>query len=122
LTPFKVVLAGDKRDYWYTRGFFVRSTCSNLRGGFLKALVGLLGIASMSVRCSAGPTMPLRDSEKPRGLVCSGERWVGSPTRSKRAPVESPESLRGISTPGAAGAIADSSGDGLLCGVEMTPT
>ena len=65
MTSFKVALAGEKRDYWYTRGFFVRRHSSSIRGGFLKALVELLDIGSMSVRCSAGPAMPLRDSEKP---------------------------------------------------------
>jgi hypothetical protein len=36
-------MGGEKKDYWYwywyTRGFFVRGTCSDLRGGFLKSLV-----------------------------------------------------------------------------------
>jgi hypothetical protein len=100
LTSFKVVLAGGKRDYWYTRGFCQRHS-SSIRGGFLKAPVELLDIASMSVRCSAGPTMPLRDSEKPADSF-----------------VEPPESLRGITIPGAAEVIAHSSGDGLLGGVE----
>jgi hypothetical protein len=34
LTSFKVVLAGEKRDYWYTRGFFVRGTAAVYAGVF----------------------------------------------------------------------------------------
>jgi hypothetical protein len=121
LTTFKVVLAGEKRGLLVYAGVFVRGTCSSLRGGFLKALVELLDIASMSVRCSAGPAMPLCDSQKPGGLACSGERWVGSPTTSKRAsevPLSHCEASR---PPGAAGVIAHSSRDGLLGGVETSP-
>jgi hypothetical protein len=36
--------------------------------------------------------------------------------------MESPESLRGITIPGAAGVIAHSSEDGLLGGIEAPPT
>jgi hypothetical protein len=96
LTSLKVVLAGDKRDYWFTRGFFVRGTCSNLRGGFLKTLVELLDVASMGV---ARPD--------PRCLSVTPEKRVDSfVRRGQNAPMEPPESLRGISIPGAAGAIA----------------
>ena len=52
----------------------VREATTGIRGGFVKALVELHGRRSAGVGCSAGPTMPLWDSQKPRGLVCAGDR------------------------------------------------
>jgi hypothetical protein len=73
LTSFKVVLGGETRGLLVYAGVFCQRHRHQCSRGFSETLVELLDIALMSVRCSAGLTMSLRDLEKPRGLVCSGE-------------------------------------------------
>ena len=103
------------------RGVLCPDLCSDLRGGFVGKLstssapvyVGVLyrpwsnqgAKASMSHGCSGHPRMPFSDSDKPVDsfvLVRAGV-WVAA--RGENAPVDSPESLRGIPMRGAAWVI-----------------
>ena len=71
-------------------------TAVGFNGIILPLLVEPVAMASSAVQWLASPQMPLHHSEKARGLACSGPRWVGSQERTN-APVESPESLGGMS-------------------------